>query len=208
MIPKPSEALLGLVRQGLQNPAAVRRATASTLWRTLRPVVPDLARFNAQSDEFRSRWRKQVAAKFRDDTEKGAVEVLLAPDLLDFEQSYDALTEVMRNSGIATEAVDESRAEEIFVDRVAEFLTAYSARGSSGGGGSSSANTIVHTNRHGDSVLYCLGYFVSTATAFGISTPASIKLKGRYSFGIVDSGVQKFDGIVWTCPAVVGVDLP
>jgi len=207
VIPKVTDQLRDSIRQGLKKPTGARRGGLGPLARRLRPVAADLARFTAQTAELKARTLKHVAAKFRDEDENKVLEVLLAPDLLDFQQSYDDLMETMRVSNIQTEAVSESRAEDIFVERVAEFLSIRSP-GGRGGGSGTTGSTIVHTNRAGDSVLYCLGYFVSTATAFGISTPAFVNLKGRYSFGIIDNGVQKFDGVVWTCPNVVQVDLP
>ncbi len=118
--------------------------------------------------------------------------------------SYDSLLNTIVKSGLPLEKVDPDQAEEIFVDRLAEFM-AVQLTAPSGGG----TQTIVDSNRSGDTVLYAKGYFTSTGTAFGVSTPATAYLApARYSFGIIDAGTIKFDGIVWSCPTRVRLNQP
>jgi hypothetical protein len=126
------------------------------------------------------------------------------PDLHSLEASYSGLLQSLRNSNLQLEGIEDPYAEQIFVDRLSEFLAVQSASSVS-----PPPMTIVNSNRGGDTVIYAKGYFASTGTAFGVSTPATGYLsKARYSFGIMDSGAPRFANIVWSCPATVRLDLP
>jgi len=168
-------------------------------------ILPDVIRFRYQSRELQHRNLPQYAAFFRDDGPDGEELPILVevPNLRKVETSYSSLLNTLEKSNFRFEKVEPPSAEEIFVDRLAEFL---SVRPSAA---SQSNRTIVHSNRRGDTVIYAYGYFTSTGTAFGVSTPASKSLaSGRYSFGIIESGKERWENIVWTCPNIVQLNLP
>jgi hypothetical protein len=190
-----------------------------TSFGTVRALAPEFEQFREQLQAFRFLSRPLKIALFRDEDDKSAtLPVLIAPNLTNIEDSEDELIDVLKRSGIAIHLAREDVARTTFVDRVSEFLEAQTqAQGSTvrgaqqaGKGRTPTAATIVNSNRSGDTVLYCKGYFISTASAFGVSTPASSKLSaGRYSFGIVDStGGQVFEGVLWTCPTTVRLNMP
>jgi hypothetical protein len=181
-------------------------------------VLPDVLYFDLQTRVLRRQAEKQYAAIFQDDGPKAErLPVLVRiPELDNVHPSYGRLLEALSKSDIPLETVSPEEAREIFVDRLSEFLAARVAVPPGPAGlppdgaysSSTSALTIVHSNRNGDTVLYALGYFTSTGTAFGISTPARGHLSGRYSFGIIDSGTHRFDNVIWTCPTTVKLNLP
>jgi hypothetical protein len=169
-------------------------------------AFPDVQHFRSQTTELERRSVPQFAASFRDDSpgDDSLLVLVQVPDLESVEKSYEYLLGLLQKSNFRLEKVDGEEAEEIFVDRLSEFLTMQSIPVSQ-----SASKTIVNSNRAGDTVIYAKGYFVSTGTAFGMSTPAVRYLSpGRYSFGIIDSGNPRFDNIVWSCPATVRLDLP
>jgi hypothetical protein len=146
------------------------------------------------------------AATFRDEDDASQLlDVVVAP-LIRGLQVTRLLTDLL-HSQVPVRAVSANEAENIVVDRAAEFIA---ARSGAGGGRGSGSATIVDSSRVGDTIVYCNGYFVSTATAFGVSTPATKAIpKGRYSFGIVQAdGSHRFDRTLWTCPARVRLPLP
>jgi hypothetical protein len=169
-------------------------------------ALPDVQHFRSQRIELTRRSVSQFAASFRDDGPDGDSLLVLVqvPDLTSVEESYQRLLSSLQKSNFLLEKLDWERAEEIFVDRLSEFLSMQSSSVPQ-----STSKTIVNSNRAGDTVIYAKGFFISTGTAFGMSTPAVGYLsQGRYSFGIMDSGNPRFDNIVWSCPATVRLDLP
>jgi hypothetical protein len=141
-----------------------------------------------------------------DGPQKEPVPVLVQiPDLHRAKESYEQLLESLDKSNLKFDKVDAQVGRDIFVDRLSEFLTVRSATFSAQAG---VKLTIVNSNRHGDTVLYAKGYFVSTGMALGVSTPAQGQLSGTYSFGIMDSGKARFESTLWSCPAVVKLNLP
>jgi hypothetical protein len=139
--------------------------------------------------------------------------IVQVPDLNSIITSYRSLLNALRKSNLTLEKVDSKSSQEIFTERLSEFLVV-----GSDGGPPTNQNiseeqttglTTVNSNRAGDTVLYAKGYFVSTGTAFGISTPAKRLLpRGRYSFGIMEAGGPRFEEILWTCPTAVKLNLP
>jgi len=216
MIPTVEAALRQAVKEAFawEEPSEYYTPTRRTHTRRpalVRALAPDIALFRAQIEELEQRQIPQLVAQYRDE-DGGILPIPLVADLLDFERSYVKLYEAMVASSIKTDVAAPAQAQEILADRMSEFL----AVRSSGGGGdpyaastAAGAATTVYSNRVGDTVIYCKGYFVSTAAGFGTSTPASGTLaQGRYSFGIIDAGTQRFEGIVWSCPAQVRLSLP
>jgi hypothetical protein len=101
---------------------------------------------------------------------------------------------------------DAAHAKEALIDRTSEFL--FSGREAPPSGLNV---TEVHTRREGDPVLYAKGFFLSTKTVLGTSTPARGYLPpGRYSFGIVYQGRPRFEDFLWAIPTYdrVKVELP
>lgn len=203
------------------NDASLRRETVARLvrrpyslelfhWRVtierqvrqrFKEVLPDISHFHAQTTALDANAIPQFIAFFRNGRTEQFLPVLVkVPDLANLRAAYDQLLGALADSNLRLEKVDHQEAEEIFVDRMFEFLLAQSA--------ARDGETIVHSNRSGDTVLCAKGYFTSTGTAFGISTPATGVLRGTYSFGINDSGRQRFDNTLWSCPATVRLDMP
>lgn len=203
----------------LPVPAALRRQVADLVRGTrseakpLAPPVPispsileDIAHFRRQAEALAAENRAFPLAFMRD-AETGAV--LPVPvrisDLTELSGSIAGMEKVFSYSRLRLRTVDREPATTAFINRLSEFLavsrTGASALGVAPGSGGGGAATIVTTNRGGDPVFYCLGYFLSTATFFDTSNPATGNFpSGRYSFGIRDAGVNHYDNVVWTCP--------
>src|SRR5262249_26637805 len=132
--------------------------------------------------------------------------IVRAPDLQNLTQSYRSALDTLEATGFEQEEVSADMADQIFIDRLAEFIAVADGFGSA----SSQTQTIVNSKRKGDTVIYCQGFFPSTATGFGVSTPAARFLSaGRYSFGILrKNGQHDFENILWTCPATVKLNKP
>jgi hypothetical protein len=171
--------------------------------RRLASFAPDVFRFDYQSKILSQRRIPQLAAQFRDDGPDGEMlpVVVLAPDLHNVARSYQGFTETLRETKFLLEEVSPETARKIFEDRLAEFIAvrmAWTANNAL----STLTQTIVTSNRSGETVICCQGYFTSTAAGFGTSNPAvGILSPGRYSFGIMNNGVHDFEGILWTCPS-------
>jgi hypothetical protein len=121
--------------------------------------------------------------------------------------SYERFLEVLRGGGLRIERVERNIARKTFVKGLAEFLVTRASSGVSSG----PPVTVVHSNRRGDTVLYAFGFFLSTGTAFGTSTPALVALpSGRYSFGIMQAAGPRYESFVWGIPSLtpVTVNLP
>jgi hypothetical protein len=181
----------------------------------LQGIIADSLHYRYQAVQLNRKSEAQYAAMFNDDGPRGEPLPVLVqvPDLSNFVSSYRRFLDELNNSKLRLEKVSPEEADEIFVDRVSEFVAAGKDGeppvSLSGYSASTTALTVVNSNRSGDTVLYAKGYFLSTGTAFGISTPATGQLSsGRYSFGIMESAGPKFEGIVWTCPATVRLKLP
>ncbi|WKA27501.1 hypothetical protein [Bradyrhizobium roseum] len=118
---------------------------------------------------------------------------------------YEGFLTSLNQSGIRPYPISQNDAHEIFVDRLSEFI----ATRVDSGVGSSPPSTFVETNRIGETVLYAKGYFLSTGTVFGTSTPAIASIpSGRYSFGILNSkGQQQFENAVWSIPTQSAIRL-
>lgn len=202
MIPAVTPDLRTLVAGALRE--AARRTRGPETSPLLRQIAPDLAQFHAQAAELEMAGLQQTVALMRDeDSVDPDLPVLLAPDLTDVERSYDELLATLERSGIGVRTVSPEAAERTLIDRMSEFL-AVRSRKSAGGTG-----TLVNSRRSGDTVLYCKGFYVSTATGFGLSTPATKSIPaGRYTFGIVEPTGDRFEGLVWTCPTTVTLNLP
>jgi hypothetical protein len=168
-------------------------------------VLPEIRHFNYQMTRLQGSFRQQ-AAFFRDDGPKGDFLPLLVmvPDLDRPGESYDRLLFALNQSKIPIEGITSEQATQIFVARLSEFLASQLAPSTH-----IPRETIVHSNRSGDTVICAKGYFLSTGTAFGVSSPATGYLpQARYSFGIIDSGMHIFENIVWTCPTTLKINLP
>lgn len=165
-------------------------------------VSSDIGHYRRQIDELQSNGLPYYVALFKDEGETLPV-LLQLPDFTRIQSSYMELAAVIRGSNLKVAEVSKAEAQKIFVDRVAEFLMV-------SGSSTPATPTTVHSKKNGDTILYAKGYFTSTGTAFGVSTPASFALKpGRYSFGVMASGKPKFDPILWTCPhSNVRIKLP
>jgi hypothetical protein len=171
----------------------------------------------AQAERFRERSiRPHVAILYdEDDLEKvNKLEVpIRADELGDLDRSYRRTMGVLERSGIQLKQLhDVGDMETAFVDRLAEstaVLFAETYKQINGPTVVSRSDTIVNSNRSNDTILYAKGYFLSTGTAFGLSTPATAYLlPSRYSFGIMEPGGPRFENIVWSCPATVRLNLP
>lgn len=169
-----------------------------------RTVIADVLHFRFQTQALLD--QVQYAAVFADEAPGGEPVPLLlqVPDLYEPLESYEAFVEALIRANVELLRLTHERAFSIFVDRLAEFLAVQvhaPAR--------RPAPTTVHSNRNGDTVLYAKGYFLSTGTAFGTSTPAIAQIApGRYSFGIFDGGTHRFENVLWTCPTTVTLHLP
>jgi hypothetical protein len=190
---------------------------------TLDSLSPQIARYSQQAQALDRAGVTPYAAIFIDAENRTArlpTPVVVAEDqLADPVRFYRETLEILDKAGLPLEPTDPDVLKEAFIDRLAEHLTiadpplAFGREhqqfppGRVGVGGLTL--TEVHTNREKDTVLVCDGYFASTATGFGVSTPAVGELTpGRYSFGILDGGQRRFDGVVWSCPRIVTLDLP
>ena len=137
------------------------------------------------------------------DAESGSTFLVLVKieDLRLLKRSWERVHEILSRSKMRSHEVEPKQAGELFAEGLTEFLVA--ARTGVAG------DTIVNSRRRGDTVLYSKGYFLSTGTAFGTSTPARGHLAaGRYSFGIMENGMTRYDPVLWTCPAVVTLNQP
>ena len=106
-----------------------------------------------------------------------------------------------------TRTSDPDEAVDVFSERFAEFYM--QAENPPPGIINLLQGTVVNSNRAGDIVLFAKGFFLSTGAAFGTSTPAVRQIPdGRYSFGILETGMPKFESVVWNCPAIVKLNLP
>jgi hypothetical protein len=126
-------------------------------------------------------------------------------------QSYQKSVDEVLESGLSVVEMSPQEGRKTFRDRMVEFLLARFIAISSTGGAGATNPTVVDTRRAGDVVLCCKGYFTSTQTAFGVSTPAQNYLPpGKYGFGIMDNGVARFDPVLWIVPHLgnVRVALP
>jgi hypothetical protein len=123
------------------------------------------------------------------------------PDLHNLRYSIDVLSSSIGQSKLKAEQVSARQGREIFADRLADFIVSRATAH----GHSAAANIVIDSNRTGDIVLYAMGYFYSTGTACGTSTPAIVQLlSGRYSFGIVNASIHDFDGTIWAIPTADG----
>jgi hypothetical protein len=166
----------------------------------LRGLLPDIRHFQRQ---MALESPPPTVAHLTDGDDGAHLKVLLrVPDLDNPLLSHEMLRRMLEISRIVLEPVTRDQATEIFIDRMSEYLTVLQMVSTTSG------LTDVTSNRTGDTLLYALGYFVSTGTAFGISR-ASVHLSpGRYSFGIIDGGTHRFQPTVWSCPTTVHVSLP
>lgn len=203
MIPKVSPELRQTIAWALD--AAGRRRRGAETPPHLRPIAPDLALFHQQAEAFARHGLKQRVAILRDEDEGSEeIPVLLAPDPTNFDTTYDRLLATLERSGLEVQSTGERDAESIMIDRLAEYLAVRNR--SLGPGGTA---TVVDSRRSGDTILVCKGYFLTTATAFGLSTPAIKTLpSGRYTFGLTTPAGDRFDGVIWTCPTKVRLNLP
>lgn len=179
-------------------------------------IASDVHDFNIQKEVFDARGIPHLAVTMEnriEDTEyrlenlfeSQNVNVLIkVPDLGRPEESYSFFVSDLERSGLEISHVDSSEAEDVFLSRLSEFVSSRANFGQA----VTPPVTIVHSNRRGDTVLYARGYFLSTGTAFGVSTPATGTLAGgRYSFGILNSGSPKFENIVWSISATKKIKL-
>jgi hypothetical protein len=197
------EAILAFV-----NPALGTRRSLAPPPRIDRDVELSLTNFRVARADTEDVAYPFYAATFRDeDDDNQILDVVVAP-LIRGPQITRLLTD-LQHSQVPVRTVSAHEAENIVVDRAAEFIAARSG-GGGGRGSASGRTTVIDSNRTGDTIVYCNGYFVSTATAFGVSTPATKAIpKGRYTFGIVQAdGSHRFDRTLWTCPARVRLPLP
>lgn len=198
-------AVADLVRQReFPEGLSIQSAQISTV-----DVAKDVRDYHAQFDVLRNNNLPiyVVTMEYRSSQERLSIPVLIkVPDLDElFSSSYHEFLWALERSGLKPAAVSYGDAADVFIDRLSEFIF---TRAADSGISSSPPVTIVETNRSGDTVLYAKGYFLSTGTAFGISTPATATLQsGRYSFGILESGVPRFENAVWSIPALGNIHL-
>ena len=136
-----------------------------------------------------------------------------ADELDDFDRSYRQALGVLERSGFRLKQLHDVNAlEAAFVERLPESTAVAVANSYAQINGPtvlSKKTTTVNSNRANDTILYAKGYFLSTGTAFGVSTPATAYLlPSRYSFGIMEPGGPRFENIVWSCPGTVKLRLP
>jgi hypothetical protein len=204
MIPEVPPGLHAAVLALMNTSVATQRSPLPPIDRG---IQEDLNTFRQARETGASQEHPFFAAEFHDEDDSNhLLEVLVAPVL--FGPGVSRLLAALQRSKVPVRSVSDLEAQNIVADRAAEFIAA-SAAPDGGGRGSGSA-TVVDSNRSGDTIVFCKGYFVSTATGFGVSTPAMRRIsKGRYSFGIVEAnGSHRFDNTLWTCPAQVRLNLP
>jgi len=211
MRPKVSDELREAVLKVVREPSAVASARGA-FFRTITAteynftdVYADVNHFRYQQDTLSGRGVSQYVATFNDDgPNKDSLKVpIRVPDLQNIEKSYGRILDVVSKWNLPLDKIDAKNVEEVFVDRLSEFLAVRQQPNFS-----STAITTVHSNRKGDTVLCAKGYFTSTGMGFGVSTPAKGYLKGRYSFGIVDNGMPRFYPVIWSCPTTATIKLP
>ncbi len=133
---------------------------------------------------------------------------LKIPELDDWEASY---TKAVSNLSASNLRVDQTSADEgkaAFRNRVVETLDVRAAAPASILGTQHNPVTV-DTNRTGDLVVYTKGFFLSTETGFGKSTPAKGLLPaGRYDFGVRVNGVSQFSGTLWSVPHAGNIFVP
>jgi hypothetical protein len=156
-----------------------------------------------------------VAVLYDEDDEKrtrGLNVPIQADDLNDARRSYSRAIDVVEQSGIELKEVDSSEALEAFVERLAEAMAQMFANSYLQMGGPpvlGNKATTVCSNRANDTILCAKGYFLSTGTAFGVSTPAyGYLVPSRYCFGIMEPGGPRFENVLWSCPTTVRLRLP
>jgi hypothetical protein len=180
-------------------------------------ILPDIRHFRAQAERFRERSVRPYVAVLYDEDDSAKVNGLDVPiradDLNNMDRSYLQAMKVLDRSKIQLKQLPDVEAmEAAFVDRLTEAAAQMFAQTYAQINGPmvvSGRQTTVNSNRSNDTILYAKGYFLSTGTAFGVSTPATAYLvPSRYSFGIMDSGGPRFENIVWSCPADVRLKLP
>lgn|GEM_PF-5952684 len=180
-------------------------------------VLPDIRHFRAQAKRFRERSVRPYVAVMYDEDDSAKVNGLDVPirvdDLVDLDRSYSQALRVLKRSKIQLKQLHYVEAmEAAFTERLAEAAAQMFAMTYAQVNGPrvvSKQDTTVDSNRSNDTILYAKGYFLSTGTAFGVSTPATAYLvPSRYSFGIMESGGPRFENIVWSCPTNVRLKLP
>lgn len=175
--------------------------------------IPDVYHFGYQNRELSDRKIPQFAAHFRDEGPNGEIlpVIVRAPDLQNLPTSYERFLQTLGATKLPLGEVSPETARNIFIDRLAEFIAVggHLTPPSSMTQTIAVTQTIVNSKRNGDTVIYCQGYFTSTAAGFGVSTPAvGVLSPGRYSFGIINGGLHDFENILWTCPATVKLNKP
>jgi len=180
-------------------------------------IAPDVGYFRAQAEALlQSSIKPYVAVMYdEDDTARthGLDVPIQAEDLANIEASYSRMFNVLERSSVELKRLDDVESLEVaFVDRLAESVATMYAHAYMQINGPmvfGQDETIVNSNRTNDTILYAKGYFLSTGTAFGISTPAkAYLLPSRYSFGIVESAGPRFENVLWSCPTTVHLRLP
>jgi hypothetical protein len=168
-------------------------------------VFPDVRHFRYQHEVLQNLRVSQYVAIFKDDgpAQEPLPIPVRVPDLQKPQASYNRFLDFVSKWDLQLEKVDAESLEGIFVDRLSEFLAVQNSTALQ-----ATTLTTVHSNRKGDTVLCAKGYFTSTGMGFGVSTPAQGFLTGRYSFGIIDSGIPRFYPVVWSCPTTARIKLP
>jgi hypothetical protein len=134
------------------------------------------------------------------------VRVKLAPAEDPAHRVVGTIEELLR-AGLKAFTVSPREAEKYFRERAADFIAVRAAYVAAGG--PPNPNVTVTTNRAGDTIIYSKGYFYSTQTGFGTSTPASNHLPaGRYDFGILVSKHPHWSGVLWSVPASGSIHVP
>ena len=175
-------------------------------------ILPDVEYFLEQQRVFEREKISQVAAKL-DVADKGSDSkapsgeiIVRAPDLvMGVHENYSKLLTALEASDLKLRRVESDEAAWIFRNGLLDFLGKREGQSflSSAFFAHSTippltVNTIVNSNRAGDTIIYSKGFFLSTGTAFGVSTPARrALLPGRYCFGIVDGGAPKYENLLW-----------
>jgi hypothetical protein len=210
-IPQIKDGLRELL-ENIENQSFPRELHIGTSTIQAADIASDVHDFKLQKEVFEVHGIPHFAVTMENRTgsileDMQSVSVLIkVPDLGRPMESYSFLVSDLERSGLDISQVESSEANDVFLSRLSEFV---SSRANVAG--QVAPLVTVHSNRRGDTVLYAKGYFLSTGTAFGISTPATGTLEGgRYSFGILESGSPKFEKIVWQIPenSEIKLDLP
>ena len=168
-------------------------------------VLSDANYFEDQQRVLEGQHLQQAAAKFDVvDSNTGkrtsSKEVLVRAPLLkgNVQEEYKKLLEALARSGLKLRSVDfGAELSLIFKKRAIEFINSRPKGLLMSLTKLPQRDTIVETNREGDTVIFSKGYFVSTGMALGVLSAQGYMAPGIYSFGILENGAPNYEDVLW-----------